>query len=66
MAFYSQAPNLVTGQVDNNSSQDVFLYTRATGAERLRPSPEHPGRPSALPSHATARTSLRTATDSSG
>ena len=33
--FVSKATNLVAGQVEGNSDYDVFLYERASGAERL-------------------------------
>ncbi len=35
LVFLSDAPNLVPGQVDNNLSDDVFLYDRATGTITL-------------------------------
>jgi Tol biopolymer transport system component len=35
LVFLSDAPNLVPGQVDDNLSDDVFLYDRATGTTTL-------------------------------
>jgi Tol biopolymer transport system component len=35
LVFLSDAPNLVAGQVDDNLSDDVFLYDRATGTTTL-------------------------------
>ena len=35
IAFYGSASNLVSGQVDANQNQDVFLYERATGINTL-------------------------------